>query len=84
MRFFQVLLIFLASSEPGAFAKSAPQDPRPNSECLVSASELRRERQGSCARPAARRVAFASVSDSQRTATKKDTIPGRPNNQLQC
>ncbi|MBB4376161.1 hypothetical protein SAMN05216573_113123 [Bradyrhizobium sp. Rc3b] len=40
MRFFQMLLIFLASAEPGAFAKSAPHDPRPNSECLVSAAEL--------------------------------------------
>ena len=79
MRFFQVLLIFVASAGPGAFAKSAPQDPRPNSECLVSASELPSGAPRVMC-PRSSPESFASVPDSQRTARKKDTILGRPDN----
>lgn len=42
MYFLQVVLVvfLLASAGTAVFAKSAPQDPTPKSQCLVNASEL--------------------------------------------
>lgn len=35
-----VLVVLLAGASSAVFAKSAPQDPKTKSECLVNASEL--------------------------------------------